>query len=204
MYTCIACCSVCHARPTLLLTRVLTAHESVSLPPTLHSTPFSIHHICMTICPPPCADPTLTINNLRQVTASVMKWYDLGEDYGSLDVPHAVCDDINDNTAYKTEEEKKEALLLYYLLTMPMASWPSVAGALHRREEKTASQAVQVFLKATAAGQSSYRDYYHSYDAWLCRCSVELCTPSLSLSSSLFLSVCSQTQASLQRTFQVY
>ena len=36
----IACCSVCHARPTLLLTRVLTAHESASLPPTLHSTPF--------------------------------------------------------------------------------------------------------------------------------------------------------------------
>ena len=69
-----------------------------------------------------------------------------------------MCDDINDNTAYKTEEEKKEALLVYYLLTMPMASWPSVAGALHRREEKTASQAVQVFLKATAAGQSSYRD----------------------------------------------
>ena len=69
-----------------------------------------------------------------------------------------MCNNIRGNTAYKTEEEKKEELLLYYLLTMPMASWPSVAGALHYREEKTASQAVQVFLKATAAGQSSYRD----------------------------------------------
>ena len=167
MYTCIACCSVCHARPTLLLTRVLTAHESASLPPTLHSTPFLyipymypmwVANVCIPICPPPCADPTLTINNLRQVTASVKKWYDLGQDYGSLNVPNAVCDDISRNTAYKTEEKKKEALLLYYLLTMPMASWPSVAGALHYREEKTASQAVQVFLKDKAAGQSSYRD----------------------------------------------
>ena len=69
-----------------------------------------------------------------------------------------MCDDIRGNTAYKTEEEKKEALLVYYLLTMPMASWPSVAGALHRREEKTASQAVKVFLKGKPAGQSSYRD----------------------------------------------
>ena len=164
MYTCIACCSVCHARPTLLLTRVLTVHESASLPPTLHSTPFLyipymypmwVANVCIPICPPPCADPTLTINNLRQVTASVKKWYGLGQDYGSLNVPRAVCDDIRGNTAYKTEEEKKEALLLYYLLTMPMASWPSVAGALHRREEKTASQAVKVFLKDTAAGQSS-------------------------------------------------
>ena len=69
-----------------------------------------------------------------------------------------MCDDIRGNTAYKTEEEKKKALLLYYLHTMPMASWPSVAGALHYREEKTASLAVQVFLKDTAAGQSSYRE----------------------------------------------
>ena len=167
MYTCIACCSVCHARPTLLLTRVLTAHESASLPPTLHSIPFLyvaymypmwVANVCIPICPPPCADPTLTINNLRQVTASVKNWYYLGQDYGSLNVPGAVCVDIRDSNDYKTEEEKKKALLVYYLLTMPMASWPSVAGALHRREEKTASQAVQVFLKATAAGQSSYRD----------------------------------------------
>ena len=69
-----------------------------------------------------------------------------------------MCDDISGNTAYKTEEEKKEALLVYYLHTMPMASWPSVAGALHYREEKTASQAVKVFLKGKPAGQSSYRD----------------------------------------------
>ena len=163
-YTCISCCSVCHARPTLLLTRVLTAHESASLSPTLHSTlflyvpymyPMWVANVCIPICPPPCADPTLTINNLRQVTASVKKWYELGQYRSGLNVPHAVCNDISDNTAYKTEEEKKKALLLYYLHTMPMASWPSVAGALHYQKEKTALQAVSVFLKCTPAGQLS-------------------------------------------------
>ena len=165
-YTCISCCSVCHARPTLLLTRVLTAHET-SLSPSLHSTsflyvpymyPMWVANVCIPICPPPCADPTLTTNNLRLVTASVEKWYDLGWYRGGLNVPEAVCEDIRHNTAYKTEEEKKKALLLYYLRTMPMASWPSVAGALHFREEKTASQAVQIFLKRAPAGQLSYRD----------------------------------------------
>ena len=117
-----------------------------------------VANVCIPICPPPCADPTLTINNLRQVTASVKNWHDLGQSVGGLNVPHAVCDDIKDNTAYKTEEEKKDALFLYYLRTMPMASWPSVAGALHFREEKTASQAVQIFLERTPAGQLSYRD----------------------------------------------
>ena len=133
--------------------------------PTLHSTPFLyipymypmwVANVCIPICPPPCADPTLTINNLRRVTASVENWYNLGQyGGGGLNVPLAVCDDIRYNTAYKTEEQKKEALLLYYLHTVPMASWPSVAGALHYREEKTALQAVNVFLKRTPAGQLS-------------------------------------------------
>ena len=110
-------------------------------------------HVCITICPTPCADPTLTINNLRLVMASVKNWYDLGGYFGGLGVPTAVRDEIGYSTAYQTEEEKKEALLLYYLRTMPMASWQSVAGALHYREDVTALQAVKAFLKYTPAGQ---------------------------------------------------
>ena len=116
----------------------------------------SAHHLhCSTIlCPTPCADPTLTVNNLRLVMASVKNWY---EHYrGGLDVPGTVCDGIRASTAYQTEEEKKEALLFYYLRTMPMASWQNVAGALHRREEVTALQAVKAFLKSTPAGQLIY------------------------------------------------
>ena len=148
------------------MTRVLTAHESASLSPTLHSTPFLyvpyvshvVANVCIPICLPLCADPTLTINNLRLVTASVKNWYSLGRYTGGLGVPLAVCDDIRNNSAYQTEEEKKEALLLYYLHNVPMASWLSVAGALHYMKEKTSSQAVKGFLKDTPAGQSSYRD----------------------------------------------
>ena len=60
---------------------------------------------------------------------------------------------IKSNTAYKTEEEKKEALLLYYLHTVARASWQNVAGALHRMEQVTALEAVNVFLQSTPAGE---------------------------------------------------
>ena len=104
------------------------------------------------MCPPPSVDPTLTVKNLGLVMASVENWYDLGQSYGGLDICRAVCDAIRDSIAYQTVDEKKEALLHYYLHTMPMASWPSVAGALQYREEKTALQAVKDFLKHTPAG----------------------------------------------------
>ena len=85
--------------------------------------------------------------------ASVKNWYDLGNyDYG-LGVPEAVCNEIRDSRAYQTDDEQKVALLQYYLDNVVMASWQSVAGALHRKEEKTALQIVKVFLPP-AAGQS--------------------------------------------------
>ena len=85
--------------------------------------------------------------------ASVKNWYDLGHhDYG-LGVPEAVRNAIRDSRAYQTEDEQKVALLQYYLNNVPMASWQSVAGALHWMEEKTALQLAKVFL-TPAAGQS--------------------------------------------------
>ena len=113
---------------------------------------------CITISPTPCADPTLNIKNLCQVMASVMEWYDLGRLIGGLDVPPAVCDAILANPAYKTVEEKREALLLYYLHTLPLASWQHVAGAMHYSGEATALQAAEVFLKYTPAGEWSIQD----------------------------------------------
>ena len=128
--------------------------------------PTWVASICISICPTPCADPTLTINNLRLVMASVKNWYDLGRYAGGLHVP--VCDEIRDSTAYQTEEEKKEALLLYYLDTMPMASWQNVAGALHYRKEKTALQAVKALLKLTLAGQLILQGTYISMLLHVC------------------------------------
>ena len=131
--------------------------------------PTWVASICISICPTPCADPTLTINNLRLVMASVKNWYGLGGLYdGGLCVPVAVRDEISDSTAYQTEEEKKEALLLYYLDTMPMASWQNVAGALHSMKEETALQAVKVFLKLTLAGQLILQGTYISMLLHVC------------------------------------
>ena len=116
----------------------------------------------MYLCPP-CADPTLTLKNLCLVTASVHNWYNLGWYRGGLGIPQSVRNEIRDNTDYQTEEEKKEALLLYYLHTIPMASWPNVAGALHFRQGVAALQAVKGFLKDIPAGQSSlcYSGHVH-------------------------------------------
>ena len=130
--------------------------------------PTWVASICISICPTPCADPTLTINNLRLVMASVKNWYCLGGYLGCLNVPGAVCDEIRYGTAYQTGEEKKEALLLYYLHTMPMASWQNVAGALHHREEETALQAVKAFLKYTPAGQLILQGTYISMLLHVC------------------------------------
>ena len=138
------------------------AHESASAFQRISLSPYYMYSF---ICPPPCTDPTLNINNLRQVTASVENWYDLGHYYVALGVPEAVCEEIRTNTAYQTEEEKKEALLLYYLQNVPMASWAHLAGALHHKKEKTASQAVKEFLKDTPAGLSCNR-----ICMWMCDC----------------------------------
>ena len=129
--------------------------------------PTWVASICISICPTPCADPTLTINNLRLVMASVKDWYGLGCG-GGLDVPVPVCEEIRTSTAYQTEEEKKEALLLYYLDTVPMASWQNVAGALHSMKEETALQAVKAFLKLTLAGQLILQGTYISMLLHVC------------------------------------
>ena len=102
-----------------------------------------------------CADPTLNYNNLHRLTASVKNWHDLGQYYSGLGVPRAVLDKIN--TAYQTEEEKKEALLLYFLKNVSTASWQRVAGALNMMGEKTALEAVRVFTTLTPAGQSLFQ-----------------------------------------------
>ena len=107
-------------------------------------------HVYTPMCASPCVDPTLNINNLCLVAASVENWYDLGYYNGGLDIPTSVLDEIRGSTIYKTKEEKKEALLLYYLRYIPIASWSCFAGALHYREEKTALQVVKNFLDTPA------------------------------------------------------
>ena len=124
-------------------------------------------------------DGTLTTRNVRRALASVKDWHGLGCKYiGGLGVPGAVCDDTRDNQPNKTEEEKKEEMLVYYLHTMPQASWQTIAGALYYREEVTALEAVKRFLHHTP-GQltqdtqlsiiSIIHTYTYSLHAQLCQ-----------------------------------
>ena len=95
---------------------------------------------------PSSSDPTLNLHNLCLVMTSVKDWDRLGGYHSGLGVPPSVCLEIYRSTDYKTEEEKKAALLQYFLDNVPMASWQTVAGALHYRSEEEALQMVQAFL----------------------------------------------------------
>ena len=98
------------------------------------------------------SDGTLTTSNVCQALASVKNWRSLGCMYmyfGGLLVPTAVGDHIRNNQPNKTEEEKKTEMLVYYLHTVPQASWQTIAGALYFMEEVTALEAVKRFLHHT-------------------------------------------------------
>ena len=95
------------------------------------------------------SDGTLTTSNVCQALASVKDWHRLGYYASGLRVPPAVGDDIQDNRPNKTEEEKKTEMLVYYLHTVPQASWQTIAGALYYMEEVTALEAVKRFLHHT-------------------------------------------------------
>ena len=77
---------------------------------------------------------------------SVKDWNSLGGYHYGLGVPPSVCYETSLSTDYKTEEEKKVALLRYFLDHVPMASWQTVAGALHYEEEEEALLMAQPFL----------------------------------------------------------
>ena len=77
---------------------------------------------------------------------SVKDWIRLGDYLHGLGVPGSVRVEISASTDYKTEEEKKAALLQYFLDNVPMVSWQTIAGVLHYREEEEALQMVQAFL----------------------------------------------------------
>ena len=95
-------------------------------------------------------DGTLTTSNVCQALDSVKDWYNFGCRYtGGLDLSLAVGKDIRDNRRNKTEEEKKTEMLVYYLHTVPQASWQTIAGALYYEGEVTALEAVKRFLHHT-------------------------------------------------------
>ena len=58
-------------------------------------------------------------------------------------------DQIRASRSYSSEEEKRVAVLQYYLQTVPGVSWGRIAGVLWYLEEHTALETVRQYLPYT-------------------------------------------------------
>ena len=78
--------------------------------------------------------------------STVRDFWDAGGLLQCLGVPHTVKDQITASQLYTSEDEKRMAVLQYYLQTVPGASWGSIASALWGMEEQTALETVRQYL----------------------------------------------------------
>ena len=117
------------------------ANLFLSLPssclPSLHP----LHHLL----PPLYPDASFTLNTILQATSHVA----FGDLWLCLDVPLSVSFQIDTNPSYPTEEKRREAMIVYYLNTIPLASWATLAGGLYWREEHVSLEAVRKYLHHT-------------------------------------------------------
>ena len=102
--------------------------------------------LCPLLLPPLIyPDASLTPQNIFQSTSA--------EDYndlrGCLVVPAAVYYQINANSSYPTEEKRREAMIVYYLNTIPLASWARLAGQVYWQEKHVSLEAVRKYLHHT-------------------------------------------------------
>ena len=85
------------------------------------------------------SDPTLTVENVREVMAKVGRWWRVGDWLG---VPRSKQLEIMQQSS--TEREKCLALGDYWVNTAPCACWERLARALYQwREEKALAVAKQ-------------------------------------------------------------
>ena len=66
-----------------------------------------------------------------------------------IDVPDSVYWQINANPSYPTEKKKREAIITYFLNTIPLASWAILAGLLYYWEDHVSLEAVRKYLHHT-------------------------------------------------------
>ena len=105
------------------------------------SSPSSSFSLCHSISP----DASLTLCRVYQVTSAVRYSY-LNYD---IEVPDSVYCQINANPAYPTEEKKREALIAYFLHSLPNASWAMLAGRLYYKEQHSSLEAAREYLQHT-------------------------------------------------------
>ena len=68
---------------------------------------------------------------------------------GSLGVPDSVYYQIKDNPSYPIEEERREAMIAYFLNNVPLASWAALAGGLYGKVQSVSLEAVRKYLHRT-------------------------------------------------------
>ena len=89
-------------------------------------------------------DPTLTLENISTVTATMPLEHDeLGKVV--LSVPESEHEEIRRQSS--TAAEERERLIRYYLNYSPYASWGDLAGRLYRRQHHDALSAARRFIK---------------------------------------------------------
>ena len=74
---------------------------------------------------------------------------DLDDLNRALGVPDSVYPQIKANPSYSTQEERREAMILYFLNNIPLASWATLAGRLYRKEQSVSLEAVRKYLHHT-------------------------------------------------------
>ena len=90
------------------------------------------------------SDPTLTVENVREVMAEVGDWVSVGGLFG-LGVPPSKVQEISQQSS--TETEKSLALGDYWVNTDPDASWEKLARVLYRRGEERAVAVTRQYLQ---------------------------------------------------------
>ena len=110
-------------------------HHSLFLP--LHPSPPSTSYLY--------PDASLTVSNIYQATSTVgyrRLNYCLG-------APTSVFSQIIANPSYPTKGKKREAIITYFLNTVPLASWATLAGRLYYEEEHVSLKTVRKYLHHT-------------------------------------------------------
>ena len=100
-------------------------------------------------------DPTLSLENISTVTATVPIGVVDSRSNGQLGglvliIPRSKCREIHRQSS--TDAEERETLIRYYLNYSPYASWSHLAGKLYQRQHLEALSAARKFIK-TEPGQ---------------------------------------------------
>ena len=92
------------------------------------------------------SDPTLTVENMREVMAEVEDWWLLG---ASLGIPCPKQQEIKQQSS--TEREKCLALGDYWINTDPDGSWEELARVLYLRREERALAVTKQYLQGVSS-----------------------------------------------------